>query len=221
MYNRHMNYTIEPWADKQLSPDFLSVLAEQSTLEVNLLGKVPMEQIKSHQPWERYYVLWNALKQAKDLPGNFVQCGVYMGDQAYFIAKASDKTVYLFDSFEGAQNLGEFDNEFYIENPFKCTLEDCQKTLSGFDNVSINVGPVPENFEKVDQISLLYVDVNLYDPTKISIESLWPKIVDNGMLMVDTHDNYSTGATKAVTEFAESIGKEIQMLPTGIAVITK
>ena len=39
--------------------------------------------------------------------------------------------------------------------------------------------------------------------------------------MVDTHDNYSTGATKAITEFAASIGKEIQMLPTGIAVITK
>ena len=213
-----MNYTIEPWADKQLSQDFLDVLKEQAATDLNLIGKF---DIKSSAPWERYYILWNGLEATINLPGNFVQCGVYMGDQAYFMARVSDKTVYLFDSFEGAENLGEFDNEYYVENPYKCSVEDCEKNLAAFDNVSINVGPVPANFEKVEQISLLYVDVNLYEPTKISLDQLWPKIVDNGLLMVDTHDNYSTGATKAITEFAASIGKEIQMLPTGIAVITK
>ena len=213
-----MNYTIEPWADKQLSQDFLDVLKEQAATDLNLIGKF---DIKSSAPWERYYILWSGLEATKNLPGNFVQCGVYMGDQAYFMARVSDKTVYLFDSFEGAENLGEFDNEYYVENPYKCSVEDCEKNLAAFDNVSINVGPVPANFEKVEQISLLYVDVNLYDPTKISIDQLWPKIVDNGILMVYTHDNYSTGATKAITEFAAAIGKEIQMLPTGIAVITK
>lgn len=213
-----MNYTIEPWADKQLSQDFLDVLKEQAATDLNLIGKF---DIKSSAPWERYYILWSGLEATKNLPGNFVQCGVYMGDQAYFMARVSDKTVYLFDSFEGAENLGEFDNEYYVENPYKCSVEDCEKNLAAFDNVSINVGPVPANFEKVEQISFLYVDVNLYEPTKISLDQLWPKIVDNGILMVDTHDNYSTGATKAITEFAASIGKEIQMLPTGIAVITK
>ncbi len=213
-----MNYTIEPWADKQLSQDFLDVLKEQAATDLNLIGKF---DIKSSAPWERYYILWNGLEATINLPGNFVQCGVYMGDQAYFMARVSDKTVYLFDSFEGAENLGEFDNEYYVENPYKCSVEDCEKNLAAFDNVSINVGPVPANFEKVEQISFLYVDVNLYEPTKISLDQLWPKIVDNGILMVDTHDNYSTGATKAITEFAAAIGKEIQMLPTGIAVITK
>ena len=213
-----MNYTIEPWADKQLSQDFLDVLKEQAATDLNLIGKF---DIKSSAPWERYYILWSGLEATKNLPGNFVQCGVYMGDQAYFMARVSDKTVYLFDSFEGAENLGEFDNEYYVENPYKCSVEDCAKNLAAFDNVSINVGPVPANFEKVEQISFLYVDVNLYEPTKISLDQLWPKIVDNGILMVDTHDNYSTGATKAITEFAAAIGKEIQMLPTGIAVITK
>ena len=213
-----MNYTIEPWADKQLSQDFLDVLKEQAATDLNLIGKF---DIKSSAPWERYYILWSGLEATKNLPGNFVQCGVYMGDQAYFMARVSDKTVYLFDSFEGAENLGEFDNEYYVENPYKCSVADCEKNLAAFDNVSINVGPVPANFEKVEQISLLYVDVNLYDPTKISLDQLWPKIVDNGILMVYTHDNYSTGATKAITEFAAAIGKEIQMLPTGIAVITK
>jgi O-methyltransferase len=213
-----MNYTIESWKEKELDQEFLDILAEQKNLDLYLIGKY---NIKSEEPWERYYVLWSALKEAKSLPGNFVQCGVFVGDQAYFMAKVSDKTVYLFDSFEGSSDIGEFDSDYYVENPFKATVEECERTLSTFDNVSINVGRVPANFEKVESISLLYVDVNLYEPTKISLNSLWDKIVDNGMLMVDTHDNVSAGATKAVEEFAALIGKDIQMLPTGIAVITK
>ena len=213
-----MKYTIEQWKDKELDQAFKNILNKKSKNKTSLMNQ---DNIKSVEPWERHYILWSALEETKNLPGNFVQCGVYLGDQAFFMAEISDKMVYLFDSFEGAVNLGEFDNEFYVKNPFKCSVEECRDTLDIFDNVSINVGPVPENFEKVNQISLLYVDVNLYEPSKISIEELWPKIVDNGILMVDTHDNYSTGASKAITEFASLIGKEIQMLPTGIAVITK
>lgn len=213
-----MNYTTEPWADKQLDQEFLDILAEQATLNLDLVGEY---DIKSREPWERYYVLWSALKQYKDLPGNFVQCGVYMGDQAYFMAEASDKTVYLFDSFEGAKNLGEFDNEFYITNPFKATVEECRAKLSPFDNIDITVGEVPTGFDKVSEISLLYVDVNLYEPTKISLHDLWDKVVKGGILMVDTHDGYSSGAAKAMMEFSESINKSVQVLPTGILAIVR
>jgi O-methyltransferase len=213
-----MNYTIEPWATKVLDPAFRAILDEQTALDLNFAAQY---DIQSQLKWERQYVLWIALQEAKHLAGNFVQCGVYKGEQAFFMAKQTDKTVYLYDSFEGSIDGGEFDNDFYKGSPFKSTIEDCQETLAQFNNIDITVGRVPTGFDKVGQISLLYVDVNLYEPTKISIEQLWPKIVDNGLLMVDTHDDYSTGATKAVTEFAASIGKEIQMLPTGIAVITK
>ena len=218
MYNRLMNYTIEPWADKQLDQEFLDILADQAKLKLDLLGEY---DIKSKEPWERHYVLWTALQEAKSLEGNFVQVGVYKGEQAYFMATQTDKTVYLFDSFKGSINLGKFDNDFYKNNPFMSSIDDCKATLSIFNNIDITPKEVPGGFDKVDEISLLYVDVNLYEPTKISLDELWSKIVDNGILMVDTHDNYSTGATKAVEEFAASIGKEIQMLPTGIAVITK
>lgn len=218
LYNSYMNYTIEPWATRELDPAFKAILDEQTALNLNLAAQY---NIQSQEKWERHYVLWHALQEAKHLPGNFVQCGVYKGEQAYFMAKQTDKTVYLYDSFEGSINGGEFDNDFYKSSPFKSTLEECQEVLAQFNNIDITVGRVPAGFEKVNQISLLNLDVNLYEPTKTSLEALWSKVVDNGIVMVDTHDDYSTGATKAVTEFAASIGKEIQMLPTGIAVITK
>lgn len=213
-----MNYTIEPWETKTLDPEFLAIVEEMLALNIDLIGA---SNIQGFAPHERYYILWEALQETKDLQGNFAQCGVYKGEQAYFMAKATDNVVYLFDSFEGATEFDEFDNDFYKEMPFKCAVEDCQKTLAGFTNVSINEGRVPLNFDKVSQISLLHIDLDLHLPTKISLENLWSKIVDNGIVMVDTHDNVATGVTKAITEFAESVGRELQILPAGVIVITK
>lgn len=201
-----------------LEPEFLDIVDEMINLNINLIGA---SSIQGFAPHERYYILWKALQEAKDLDGNFAQCGVYKGEQAYFMAKATDKVVYLFDSFEGATEFDEFDNDFYKTMPFKCAVEDCQNTLAGFTNVSINEGRVPLNFDKVSKISLLHIDLDLHLPTKISLENLWSKIVDNGIVMVDTHDNVATGVTKAITEFAESVGRELQVLPTGVIVITK
>jgi O-methyltransferase len=213
-----MNYTIEPWDTKVLDQEFLATVEEMLALDIDLIGA---QSIQGFAPHERYYLLWSALKQAKDLPGNFVQCGVYKGEQAYFMAKETDRIVHLFDSFEGATEFDEFDNDFYKAMPFKCAVEDCEKTLAGFTNVSINVGRVPANFDKVGPISLLHIDLDLHLPTKISLENLWSKIVDNGIVMVDTHDDVATGVTKAITEFAESVGRELQVLPAGVIVITK
>lgn len=218
MYNKYMNYETEPWQIKLLDKEFIDIRKEIASLNLDLNANHPID---GSGTFERYYILWEALKQVAHIQGDLVQCGVYKGEQAFFMAKLSDKTVRLFDSFEGATDFDESDNDFYKESPFKCSVEDCEKTLAQFDNVLINVGRVPYGFETVDKISLLYLDLDVYLPTKISLDSLWDKIVDNGILMVDTHDNVSTGVTKAITEFAAAIGREVQMLPTGIAVITK
>jgi hypothetical protein len=41
------------------------------------------------------------------------------------------------------------------------------------------------------------------------------------MAFIDLHDSYSSGAEVAVKEFFESLGIDVQMLPTGIAVVYK
>jgi len=218
MYNRDMNYDIDTWRNKVLDIDFLNTRKEIASLGLDLNANYPMD---GSATFERYYILWEALKQVSDLPGDLVQCGVYKGEQAFFMAKSSNKTVQLFDSFEGATDFHESDNDFYRESPFKCSLDECKETLAQFDNILIHAGRVPYGFENVKDIALLYLDLDVYLPTKISLEGLWSKIVDNGILLVDTHDNVSTGVAQAILEFSTSIGKDIQMLPTGIAVITK
>lgn len=210
-----MNYTIEPWADKVLDPEFGTLIEKQSELLINIIGRTDSRMFPE---WERYYVLWSALKEAEHVNGNFVQYGVHNGEQAFFMASMAKEPVHLFESFEGITNVGEFDNEFYKENLFKPDREIFDKTMSDFENISLNA---LTEFDKVEKISVLYVDVATYEPTKNALDNLFPKIVENGILMVDTHDGYSTGAAKAMQELAASIGKEIQTLPTGILILTR
>jgi hypothetical protein len=217
-----MNYTIEPWITKELNPEFLEVLNEIISLELNLAA-TEEEELKLWDPFERYYILWSALKQIAHVQGDYVQCGVYRGEEAFYMAKQCKTTLHLFDSFEKvvAEDLIECDNEYYLENPYKCDVTEPETVLKQFDNVKINVGKVPANFDTVQNIAFLYIDLNLYTSTKIALNELWPKIVSGGMAFIDLHDSYSSGAEVAVKEFFESLGIDVQMLPTGIVVVYK
>jgi hypothetical protein len=63
-------------------------------------------------PPERCYILLNLARNAVNLPGDFAECGVWKGGTALMLARVlngrTDKTLYLFDSFEG---LPEVDRE--------------------------------------------------------------------------------------------------------------
>ena len=50
------------------------------------------------------------------------------------------------------------------------------------------------------QISLLHIDVDAYEPSKLILEKLWDRIVPGGILMLDDYQTVE-GETKAVDEF--------------------
>ena len=51
-------------------------------------------------------------------------------------------------------------------------------------------------------VSLINLDLDLYEPSKIVLESLYPRLSKNGIIILD---NYKTfyGETKAVNEFCK------------------
>jgi hypothetical protein len=61
---------------------------------------------------------------------------------------------------------------------------------------------LPEFVEQNPQlkISLLHIDVDVYEPTKIILETLWDKVVKGGIVMLDDYGTVE-GETKAVDEF--------------------
>ena len=193
-----------------------SFIRDYSELVENILDiDAPIRFFKN----ERYYILWEYAKSVADLDGDFVECGVFNGNSAFFMAKQCKTHLHLFESFQGVSDFTEYDNDFYIENKFIGTPEAVNKALESFNNFTLHTGKVPFEFDQVTKISLLHVDLNNYNPTKTTLEALWDKVVPGGVVVVDIHDGFATGADKATVEFFA--GKELSTLATGKLVVIK
>lgn len=62
------------------------------------------------------------------------------------------------------------------------------------------------------KISLLHIDVDVFEPTKLILENLWDKMVVGGILMLDDYGTVE-GETRAVDEFFDNKNIIINKLP--------
>lgn len=175
------------------------------------------------------------------IEGDFVECGVWRGGNsalANLIIKENNQTnsrnVYLFDTFEGMTaptnedkhegiNTQEWFERYQKETHNEwcyASLEDVKHTMSVMSCSSANVfyvkGPVektlivPENLPK--KISVLRLDTDWYESTKIELEVLYPLLESGGILMIDDY-GYWEGARKAVDEYFASYTKKPFLFP--------
>jgi len=215
-----MNYKIEDWSTKVLDPAFTALVNEMYLNKSNLDFNPPsVEEFQTFFNSERNYILWLYAKQQALVPGDFVEVGTYQGESAFYMAKECVTNMHVFDSWLGTRNMSDYDGEFYQTNTFEAPVTSAQKTLDGL-NVNFHIGEVPFELDTLGDISLLHIDINLYYPTKTVLETLWDKVVPNGVVIVDFHDGVSSGAQKATIEFFMG-SKDITMLPTGKAIIVK
>ena len=78
-----------------------------------------------------------------------------------------------------------------------------EKKFSNFKLVKGNVKKTIPNFIKqnpVLKISLLHLDMDIYEPTKFTLNKFFPYIVKGGIILIDDY-NKVFGATKATDEF--------------------
>jgi hypothetical protein len=215
-----MKYLVEQWKTKKIDDEFINHFKSIYNSGLYITEK-NIEEFKDWEPNERYYISWKASQYSSKLEGDFVQCGVFKGEEAFYMAKECKTKLHLFDSWQGAENVGQYDNDFYIKNSFKCSIDDAKITMSEFSNVEFYSGHVPFGFDKVESISLLSIDLDLYEPTKISLENLWPKVVDKGIALIDFHDSVSTGVEKATRDYFKDKEYDIKVLPTGKCMVIK
>ena len=62
---------------------------------------------------------------------------------------------------------------------------------------------VPQDANQINEIAILRLDGDWYESTKICLDYLFDKVVDNGLVIIDDY-GYSTGCKKAVDNFLES-----------------
>lgn len=195
------------------------------------------ELAKQTNPWPNFTLMWRIHiacwvgETASHLEGDFVECGVNTGAYARAIIDFVDfnktgKTFYLMDTFSGLDERYITDDErkLGIDNyKYRDTYEEVKKTFSPFKTKIIK-GSIPDTLSQcdVDKICYLSIDMNNYIPEIAALEYFWPKVVGNGLVLLDDYGFEKHYHQKlAFDAFAEKVGHSILSLPTGQALIIK
>lgn len=70
---------------------------------------------------------------------------------------------------------------------------------------------IPKVESEIHKVSLLRLDGDLYESTKVCLEYLHPKVVPGGFVIID--DYALDGCRIAVTEYLEKIGLKVDLIP--------
>ena len=181
------------------------------------------------------------------LSGNIVECGVATGVTLAFIKNLQkefncSRKIWGFDSFEGFSPAVEKDGVFfptrqddYNRKHQTWTLDWVRQNLidlgaqnSDDSDISLIKGWIPESFESYDgsPVSLMNVDVDIYEPTKATLEFFWPLLQENGIILLDEYDfdrdfEKFPGAKTAVDEFCKAKNITVSKHYTGKSYIMK
>jgi len=158
---------------------------------------------------------------AEALPGDVVECGCWKGHSTYMMADRLRAAgwagrMFVFDSFEGGLSdkvaadrigRGDTDPEKTLEQKlrFASNQEQVQALLAPFPFVSLHKGWIPAVFDTVAGLaertfSLVHIDVDLYEPTRDSLDFFGPRMVDNGLLVIDDYGAANFPGCKAAVD---------------------
>lgn len=196
--------------------------------EAELIASVAGITMTSH---ERLVMLIRSLDYIVQnrIEGDIVECGVWRGGSMALAARrliqlgASNRKLYLFDTFEGMPPPTDFDrsaadhtkaavqlqhaDKFQGDNVWcYSTLEEVRENIdkAGYppENIIYIKGKVEETLpeKSIENIALLRLDTDWYESTKHELETLFDKLVPGGIMIIDDYGHWS-GAKKAVDEF--------------------
>lgn len=210
-------------------------VAYQRAIDLSMGGK-PDNDYKQM----RYYVLYQLAKASvmKYWSLAVVECGCWMGHSTVLLNQAiresSDETVlHVFDSFEGMSEFGKHDqspafptkeSQEHQRKKHRSSVDVLRKLLPEPDTV-FHKGWIPDVFAtaEVGPIAFANIDLNLYEPTRASLQFVWHRLAHGGIIFLDDY-GYSSqpGTTKAVDEFVSGISPQLFMaLPFGSAFLVK
>ena len=163
------------------------------------------------------------------IPGDFVECGVWRGGSmmaaALTLLRCGDtsRDLYLFDTYEGmsaptdadvmfdGQRAADLLSQVKREEGFGnywCVagLEDVQRNLfsTGYPKEKLHFikGKVEDTVpaQAPARIAMLRLDTDWYESTAHELQHLFPRLSQNGVLIIDDYGHW-LGARKAVDEY--------------------
>jgi hypothetical protein len=165
---------------------------------------------------KRFLALYEIFKRILPVKGSIVECGVFKGFGVMSWAKLSTmlepenftRRIYGFDTFEGFTALSDRDTNA-VANPepnalFANSLEELHELVAEYDRNRFlghmpKVQLIPGNgVETIPKfvcdnphlvVSLLFLDFDLFAPTKAAIETFVPRMPKGAVIAFDELDN--------------------------------
>lgn len=170
-------------------------------------------------------------KSIASLPGHVLECGVFKG--ASFIRFCTyreilespfSRKIVGFDTFDKFPKQKDTEDQNFI-NSFEASAgtaisrSELEKVLryKNFQNYELIEGDLSETLPQYIaahpelKISLLHIDVDIYEPTIETLELLYERIVSGGLLILDDYGTVA-GETIAVDQFFRNKSVKIQKL---------
>ena len=182
----------------------------------NLLVKLNMKDTDNPLRRNRHYLLSNLIKIAPIEKGDIAECGCWKGLSSSIIAselknKNFKNNFYIFDSFEGLSKFNDFDfrennkniEEDKIRKHFASSIETVKANLSEFDKfIYFFKGWIPKRFHEVkdNKFSFVHIDLDLYEPTKDSLDFFGEKIIKGGIILLDDYGSLDFPGAKLATD---------------------
>ena len=185
--------------------------------------------------WRLNTLVW-AARNAVHVKGDFVECGVFKGDMSWTILSIlgdalSDRTFYLYDSFEGLlpsddvypghENFIEFANKIYDDPKIYTSVV---QRFADYPNVKIIKGFLPDALSQgsPNRIAFLHLDLNAATPEIAVMEAFFDRVSPGGMIVYDDYGWHVCEQQRLAADmFAASRNHKILELPTGQGLIVK
>jgi hypothetical protein len=205
----------------KLPPDF-DELTTRIFNTVNPYTMTSPERVAALVEAVRYVV-------ANELPGDFIECGVWRGGSSMAAALAlkelgdESRELWLYDTYEGmsaptdedvdvagqsadtkfSQRQLTDDSSEWCRSPIDDVRQNLESTGYPADKVHFIKGKVQDTIPGTmpsGPVAILRLDTDWYESTRHEMQHLYPALVKNGVLILDDY-GYWQGARKAVDEY--------------------
>jgi O-methyltransferase len=196
-------------------------ISEENKILINSIGDYSLTPLVRR---------WNLIKSLhyinqNKLEGDIVECGIWRGGNLFLAKKIQDlyyknikRTFYGYDTFEGMPEPSVYDGEKVVqiyknflkkgERWTEASLDDVENSIKklflSLDDFNLVKGKVQDTLinkkNLPSKISLLRLDTDFYESTKVELEILYPLLVQKGVLIIDDYGDF-IGCRKAVDDY--------------------
>ena len=201
-------------AERQVGPNIERIFNECSDSVEIKLENFPKYVRRNHL--KRFLAMYELFKLAMPVKGSVVECGVFRGFGVMTWAKLSamlepenlTRRIYGFDTFDGfptvgdkdksnfaAPEVGELRSSSYDELTQLIAEYDRDRFLGHLPKVELIKGDITKSAPEFIKshphvvISLLFIDCDLYVPTRAALDAFLPRMPKGAIVAFDELDN--------------------------------